>query len=121
MKFFLSTIALFVCLLFSFQQAITMIFFKLNQKAVEENFCINKTSPQRQCHGNCYLKKELQETESNAKAHLSLVKNIDVALAPLPELEIKTSKKIQCKKIFFYKEKYYNEPYIEIFVPPPIT
>ena len=55
----------FLFLLIVTQRAVIIVHFKLNQKAIEQKFCINKDKPELQCQGLCYLKKELQKTENN--------------------------------------------------------
>ena len=34
--------------------------FYLNQKQIAEEFCENKSQPERHCEGHCYLKKQLR-------------------------------------------------------------
>ena len=37
--------------------------FKLNQKYIAENLCVDKDKPMSQCGGNCYLKEQLEKTQ----------------------------------------------------------
>ena len=108
-------------LLVSFQQALIIVHFKLNQNAIEKEFCENKAKPELQCHGKCHLKKELQDTEKNNDLELrSISKQIDIALISNIEFTVLTPKDINAKKVFLYKEYGQTEPCLEIFVPPPI-
>ena len=66
-------------LLVSFQQALIIVHFKLNQNVIEKEFCVNKAKPQLQCHGKCHLKKELEKSDHNSDLELtSISKNIDI-------------------------------------------
>ncbi len=108
-------------LLVSFQQALIVVHFKLNQNAIEKEFCVNKAKPELQCHGKCHLKKELQETEKNSDLELrSISKKIDIALNTNIQFQVSLIKIITSKKVPIYKELDLLEPCLEIFVPPPI-
>ncbi|UPZ14320.1 hypothetical protein [Flavobacterium humidisoli] len=108
-------------LLVSFQQALIVVHFKLNQVAIEKEFCVNKAKPELQCHGKCHLKKELQESEKNTDLELrSISKKIDIALNTTIEFQVPLLKTITSKKVSIYKESDRLEPCLEIFVPPPI-
>ncbi len=108
-------------LLVSFQQALIVVHFKLNQNAIEKEFCVNKAKPELQCHGKCHLKKELQENEKNSDLELrSIGKKIDIALISNIEFAVFISKEINSNKTSIYKESSLLEPCLEIFVPPPI-
>jgi len=108
-------------LLVSFQQALIVVHFKLNQNAIEKEFCVNKARPELQCHGKCHLKKELQESEKKNDLELgSISKKIDIALNATIEFQVPLLKTIISKKVPIYKELDRLEPCLEIFVPPPI-
>ena len=108
-------------LLVSFQQALIIVHFKLNQDAIEKEFCVNKAKPELQCHGKCHLKKELRETEKNTDLELrSISKKIDIALNTNIEFQVPLLKTITFKKVPIYRQLDRLEPCLEIFVPPPI-
>lgn len=108
-------------LLVSFQQALIIVHFKLNQKNIEKEFCVNKAKPELQCHGKCHLKKELQKSEKESDLELnSISKKIDMALISNIEFQIEIVKVIILNKSLIYKELYFSEPCLKIFVPPPV-
>ncbi|WP_347052179.1 hypothetical protein [Flavobacterium olei] len=108
-------------LLVSFQQALIVVHFKLNQKAIEKEFCVNKAKLELQCHGKCHLKKELQESEKKPDSESAgLNKKIDIAVNQNMEFTVCIPKNIHSKEIFFYKKTALSDPCLEIFVPPPI-
>ena len=41
--------------------------FKLNQKYITENLCINKSRPWMHCNGKCYFMKKIRQAEENDK------------------------------------------------------
>lgn len=107
-------------LLVSFQQALIIVHFKLNQENIEKEFCINKTKPELQCHGKCHLKKELEKSNSNDLELTSIGKKIDMVLLSDVKFEVQTIKVAKSRKVSIYKEFDLIEPCMEIFVPPPI-
>ena len=66
MKKFFSITMTILFLLVSFQQALIIVHFKLNQNIIEKEFCVNKAKPKMQCHGQCHLKKELEKSDKNS-------------------------------------------------------
>jgi len=107
-------------LLIGLQQVIIVIYFKLNQSAIEQRYCINKNKPERQCHGTCYLKKQLQETENADSSSTGIYPKIDIFPVSFKGYEVKNPTTEIRNKISIYKEALYMEPYREIFIPPPI-
>lgn len=107
-------------LLVSFQQALIIVHFKLNQNIIEKEFCVNKTKPELQCHGKCHLKKELEKSDNNDLELTSIGKKIDIYLNSNFEFEIPIVKTVKVTKAVIYREFELIEPYLEIFVPPPI-
>jgi len=108
-------------LLVSFQQALIIVHFKLNQKNIEKEFCVNKAKPELQCHGKCHLKKELQKSEKESDLELnSISKKIDMALISNIEFQIEIVKVINSNRVLIYKELGASEPCLRIFVPPPV-
>ncbi|KDN55873.1 hypothetical protein FEM21_10640 [Flavobacterium seoulense] len=109
-------------LLVSFQQALIVVCFKLNQQQIEQAFCVNKAKPQLQCHGNCHLKKELEKSEKSNDLELNGIgKKIEIALFSNIEFEAEIFKEINSNRIIVYKELGKLEPYLEIIVPPPVV
>ncbi|WP_179348689.1 hypothetical protein [Winogradskyella pacifica] len=94
--------------------------FKLNQKAIIEQFCINKSKPELQCNGTCHLTKELQETEDTPSEKIINTRNFDLAFSSNFEIELKIPKISKKRELVIYKEFQHTEPYLEILVPPPI-
>lgn len=120
MKKFFSITMTILFLLVSFQQALIIVHFKLNQQNIEKEFCVNKAKPQLQCHGKCHLKKELEKSDNTDLELTSISKKIDMVLISDFQFIIPIIKAIKSGKIAIYKEFGLLEPYLEIFVPPPI-
>lgn len=119
MKKVFSVWMLLLILLISFQQAVIIVLFKLNQATIEQAFCINKNKPELQCHGKCHLKGKLQDAENSRSDVNSLFKNIDM----LPISVVKTGAEILLPVYIgnksMYKETEYSDPYMEVLLPPP--
>lgn len=107
-------------LLVSFQQVLIIVHFKLDQKNIEQEFCVNKAKPQLQCHGKCHLRKELEKSDNTDLELTGIGKKIDMVLASNIEFAIAIVKAVKSGKTIFYREFELVEPCLEIFVPPPI-
>ena len=107
-------------LLVSFQQGLIIVHFKLNQKNIEQEFCVNKAKPEMQCHGKCHLKKKKKKSDPVDLELTSIGKKIDIALLSNFDFTIRVVKVMNSNKVLIYKELELLEPYLEIFVPPPI-
>lgn len=72
----LAAIFLILCL---YSQNLAIVgytaFWKLNQKAITQEFCVNKAKPQLKCNGKCHLKKQITTIE-NEKDESSQNRNI---------------------------------------------
>ncbi|MBK8567882.1 MAG: hypothetical protein IPN76_32310 [Saprospiraceae bacterium] len=49
----------------SMSNAILYAGFRFNQTEIEQLYCVNKAKPQKQCHGKCHLKKQLQKNNDH--------------------------------------------------------
>lgn len=121
MKQAFSALMMLLSLLIGFQQAVIVMLFKLNQATIEKEYCTNQSKPDLHCHGFCYLKKQL-EGKGDAEPHrLEIYKRVDMLAVVLMEFQanhIAVEKKNQSP---MYKQIYYDEPYREVLVPPPMS
>lgn len=115
-----SLIMPFIFLFVVSQQAVVIMHFKLNQQAIIKQFCINKSKPELQCNGKCYLSKELQETENSDSEKIISAKNFDLTFNSNLEFEIEPPTISKNKEKIIYMEFPHTEPYLEILVPPPM-
>ena len=44
-------------------KTIYFAYWKINQIAITENYCVNKDKPKMHCNGKCYLTKQLEKVE----------------------------------------------------------
>ncbi len=110
-----------LCLLAGFQQAIIVVYFNLNQEAIEQAFCVNKDKPALECHGNCHLKKQLEKTKNTALASIDVYHKVDMLCSAFTEFDARNVIIEIQARLPSYKEIHYKEPYCEIFVPPPAS
>lgn len=61
----ISIFTAFVILLGSMSNALLVAEFKLNQAEIERLYCVNKSKPEKHCHGKCHLNKQLAENNSH--------------------------------------------------------
>ncbi|MBK0370447.1 hypothetical protein [Flavobacterium agrisoli] len=119
MKNVFSITMIFLFLLVSFQQALILVHFELNQKSIEADFCVNKNKPELQCHGKCHLKKELEKSDKSDLELKSIGKKIEVFLHSNTEFYIQLQPLFRIKEESFYKEKKLLMTHFEILHPPP--
>lgn len=75
-----ASVLILIFVLPCFMQVTYYIYFKLNQEAITELYCVNKDKPGMHCNGKCYLMKMLHpEKESQ-----------DNPILPQPEVKILT-------------------------------
>ncbi|WP_179316973.1 hypothetical protein [Winogradskyella undariae] len=120
MKRVFSLLITFLFLLVISQRAVVMVHFKLNQKVIAKQFCVNQDKPELQCNGKCYLHKELQKKEHKDSEKIINTKNFDLVLNSNYEYHIDIKKITKKKELVIYQETQHKEPYLEILVPPPI-
>lgn len=119
MKRVLCVIMMLLSLLIGFQQAIIVVHFQLNQRAIERELCVNKENPELQCHGICVLKKRLKSAEIAEKASLGMSKKVEMLPVALPLLMVSTPLSDLPKIIVVYRERLYADPNREVSIPPP--
>ncbi len=70
MKSFFATIFTALVLLGTLKEASIYIVFKLNQKYIAENLCVEKDIEDSTCNGCCQLKQKLIETKKNEQENI---------------------------------------------------
>jgi|SRR5690606_5314718 len=121
MKKPVSVLLMVLSLLIGFQQAIIVMHFKLNQETIEQKFCVNKDRPELHCDGTCFLKKQLQKSESSDSAPAAMYPKVDMLPISLHRFEARNITVDISSIMPRYQEICYREPCREIFVPPPIV
>jgi len=94
--------------------------YKINKKYITEFFCINKSKPEMQCHGKCYLKANLVEQEDDKQKPIINFENETVKW--YYRLHILPLKKDLDKGIFLgFNHAFHTlNPFdFEVFRPPP--
>ncbi|MBP4140539.1 hypothetical protein J3S90_01840 [Flavobacterium sp. P4023] len=120
-KSFFSVFMSVLFLLITSQQALVILRFKLNQDVIEKEFCENKNRPELNCHGKCHLKKELKQTESKDLELKNFYKNFDLTFVYRADFVFKAPYFIAFPRKIGYSEIRHSEPYLDVFVPPPLV
>lgn len=111
----------FLFLMVISHQAVIIVHFKLNQKAIEREFCVNKDKPELHCKGNCHLEKELEQSKNNETEKGIHYKNFDLAFIETLEIIFESTKIFDAKEQIIYKNIFVLVPDIEILCPPPLS
>lgn len=120
MKKVFSILMATLILLITFQRGLIVIHFKLNQDYIEKNYCVNKTKPKLQCHGQCQLKKELQKTSDTNLENLSIYKHIELIPLKINIFKIEKIEFRETLKISFYREDLFIQNFVKRILHPPI-
>ena len=101
-------------LLVTFQRGLVVIHFKLNQDYIEKEYCVNKSKPNLNCHGQCHLKKELSNTADDNLEKISIYKTIELIIPSTDDdFKILNPKFSEQKNIPFYKERLISKLFIK--------
>ena len=119
MKKVFSILMATLILLITFQRGLIVIHFKLNQDYIEKNYCVNKTKPKLQCHGQCQLKKELQKTSDTNLENLSIYKHIELIPLKINIFKIEKIEFRETLKISFYREDLFIQNFVKMILHPP--
>lgn len=119
MKKVFSILMATLILLITFQRGLIVVHFKLNQDYIEKNYCVNKTKPKLQCHGQCQLKKELQKTSDTNLENLSIYKHIELIPLKINIFKIEKIEFRETLKISFYREDLFIQNFVKRILHPP--
>ncbi|MFN8155609.1 MAG: hypothetical protein U0Y08_15045 [Bacteroidia bacterium] len=75
MRRILSIALVFTIVMQSLSQLIVWAGYEINLKYISKELCVNKEVKNSCCHGKCYLKKEMQQTESREQSSSVKEKN----------------------------------------------
>lgn len=106
------------------QATLTSIHFYWNQAQLAEEHCINKARPQLQCEGKCYLKKMLedQQTEDHvpSKTDQEILPFYGLPLAStVLSVPVLASTAWTARAPLGYMAADYEFDYQQVLVPPP--
>ncbi|MGP1500257.1 hypothetical protein [Bergeyella cardium] len=122
MKKLFSILMIALILLVTFQRGLVVIHFKLNQDYIEKEYCVNKSKPSLNCHGQCHLKKELSNTADDNLEKISIYKTIELIIPSTDDdFKILNPKFSEQKNIPFYKERLISKLFIKRDLRPPTS
>jgi hypothetical protein len=121
----LTTIFLvFALLLQPISKLWVLLAFQVQRDYIAKEICINRTNPQSDCKGLCYLKNQLRLVEDKHKKFVELCKQVEatvIFVQPLPKITLPTHYEVvipQKFNIFFHH--YHPSSIVEDIFHPPI-
>ncbi|MBS1918496.1 MAG: hypothetical protein JST87_19690 [Bacteroidetes bacterium] len=103
----------------TFNKAIVLLDYRVNQNFIASTLCENRNKPQCCCHGKCFLKKQLQKDEDGSKNNSSVSKDkSDVQLFCEENENPAFALLRKTQYSFAYIEKKYTNFPSSIFHPP---
>jgi hypothetical protein len=98
--------------------------YAVNYDYISEVLCINKSNPQLQCNGKCYLSKEIAKTNDTDSSPLDKTKNSGQKLLDiyvLPEItKINTTGNAFFSNFNFLYETAYSFLFLKFIFRPPV-
>jgi hypothetical protein len=67
LKRFTAILLLIMVISSNFSQLFVYAGFKVNQRYIAENLCVNKSRPWLHCNGKCYFMKKIRQADENEK------------------------------------------------------
>ncbi len=114
--------AVLVCLPL-FSKVTVVLAWKINQKYIIENLCVNKTKPVLKCNGKCHLMSKLNDTKEDNNAPMP-EKSKELKLQPfisanLHEVLFASNITTSAKGVISYYDNFSNRLFGKnIFIPP---
>lgn len=97
--------------------------FKLNQKYIAENLCVNKSRSWMHCNGKCYFMKKIKQTEENEKKQTAKdnFNRLEISFFQEPfQLTLIAPVILENNQLSFPSYTYqYSSRYIETIFRPP--
>ena len=109
-------------LLQGFSPLVIVVNYQLNQEQITALFCVNKRKPASGCHGQCYLKKQLDQADGQSVplSSLKTLLELDLFTQPLPAFAFTAG--VARRKVWgFYPYPLYPSPSLAVLGPPKIA
>ena len=120
MKKLISIFLLVVLMLQYFNRVEIFVYYQLNKNFISSTFCENKSKPEMQCNGKCYMKKQLKAADENQNKTPFSIKEFQEIIFFCAHSEITLPKQNNLPDLCFaiYKIRNYTSPFFSIFHPP---
>lgn len=121
MRRILSILLVLTILMQSLSQLIVWAGYEINLNYISKELCVNKEVKNSCCHGKCYLKKEMQQTESREQSSSVKEKNEVISGVVSNPLQLIVYQQQEIEPVIL------NEPFIisgyrsSVFHPPSIA
>jgi hypothetical protein len=116
--------SIFLTLFVVFRPLVPLVEYAVNYDYISEVLCVNKSNPQLQCNGKCYLGKEIAKTNDTNSSPLNKTKNsgqklLDIYI--LPDItEINTTENAFFSTSNFLYETAYSFLFLQPIFRPPV-
>ena len=112
-------LSVFSALIITFQPVLPYIEYYTFKKYISENLCINRDKPKCCCHGKCFLKKMLKESNTSSGQKAPVREQQKVFTSSLPETKYNFEKFEELITLYsFYLESYQFNYSADLFHPP---
>jgi hypothetical protein len=120
MKKLISIFLLFVLILQYFNKVEIFVCYQLNKDFISSTLCENKSKPELQCDGKCFMKKQLKASDENQNKTPINIKDFQEIIFFCSQSEIILPAQNELSDICFeqFINANYNTPHFSIFQPP---
>jgi len=120
MKKLTAIFLLFVLMIQYFNKVEIIVCYQLNKDFISSTFCENKSKPELQCDGKCFMKKQLKATDEDQSKTPITVRDFQEIIFFCSHSEILLPKQNCLPDLCFenYLNTKYTSPLFPIFQPP---
>jgi len=120
MKRLISIFLLFVLLIQFFHKVEIVVCYQLNKDFISSTLCENKSKPELQCDGKCFMKKQLKATDESQSKTPITNKDFQEIIFFCSHSEIILTQLNRSSDLCFenYIHTKYTSPHFPIFQPP---
>lgn len=121
MKKAATVLLIVLSLLIGFQRILIVLHYQFNWERIEQKFCENKDSIIITCKGICYVQKAFQQSQDKGSASTKIVyQKADVIFEIFHLIDNTILEIPMVNQAPPYLDIIYLNPFIEVFVPPPL-
>lgn len=122
MNLYIRIISIFAALMITFQPVLPYIEYFAFKSYISKNLCINRNKPCCSCHGKCFLKKRLQESNSTSDQKTPVHFSLKAFDGNLPGIIYQFNIMVDDISLYSIYIAFYRFNYIiDFFHPPQIT
>jgi hypothetical protein len=121
LKPLIAILLIFSLLVQGFNRVFILLSYQLNQAQITALFCVNKNNPDAACHGKCYLKKRLAQSDAQSVPLSQLKSLLKLELFAQPQSVFVFAAGLTTHRLTpYYPLRHYPAPILPLHLPPKV-